>query len=342
MLLKNVNLRIAISSKCNMHCVYCEGSKGYKPGKPGAMEDFRRTPIENGNIDTDTLLDIIRLFRVEKFEGLTLTGGEPLLNKNLDKIIKEAAIIGFKRIEMTTNATLLKKYLKEKGNLPHELTLLKISLDTTDPKRFKLITQGGNLNNIISALNKINHRIKTRANKVLLKSDLPNLLEYLDTCQKIGFKEINLLDLVLYSNRHNKKEKEFFEKEYVSFTEIRNYFIKNLNVDFTDFHKYGHALVLPSGLKIIMKDSNVAVRNENCLSCPVYCQEGIYTVRIATDGNITYCPDFNAELPSINGPSELKNGSLSKKIKKLASIITNAKKIDSFENYSGKHHITFR
>ena len=342
MLLRNVNLRIAVSSKCNMNCMYCEGSLGYKPQKPGAMEDFRKKPLSEGNIDTDTLLAIVKLFYKEGFVGLTLTGGEPLLNKDWDKIVRESANIGMERIEMTTNGALIDNYLKENENLPQELTLVKVSFDTIDPIRFKTITRGGDLNKVIDAIKKISPNVKTRANKVLLKSDLDNLSNYFDFCQKIGFKEISLLDLVFYSNRDNDQDKDFFEREYVSFPEIRNFFIENLNIDFTNFHKYGHALVLPNGLKIIMKDSDVAVRNEDCLNCPIYCQEGIYTVRIATDGNITVCPDYKGELLSIDGPADLKKGTLSEKIKMLASIITSAKKIDSFKNYTDKHNIVFQ
>lgn len=341
MLLRNVNLRIAISSNCNMNCIYCEGALGYTPQKPGAMEDFRKKPLCEGNIDTNTLLQIIKLFHKEGFIGITLTGGEPLLNKNWDTIVRQSANIGMKRIEITTNGALIDNYLKENGNLPQELTLIKVSFDTIDPIKFKTITRGGDLNKIINTIKKISPTIKTRANKVLLKSYLDNLSNYFDFCHEIGFKEISLLDLVFYSNRNNDQDKNFFEKEYVSFYEIRKFFTQNMNIDFTNFHKYGHALILPNGIKVILKDSDVAVRNENCLKCPIYCQEGIYTVRIATDGNITICPDYEGVLSSIDGPEELKKGTLSEKIKMLASIITSAKKIDSFKNYTDKHNVIF-
>jgi molybdenum cofactor biosynthesis enzyme MoaA len=342
MLLKDINLRVAVSSRCNLNCIYCEGSAGYKPGKPGAMEDFRKAPIEYGNIDTKTLLDIIKLFHKEGFVGLTLTGGEPLLNKDWDKIVRVVSDIGMTRVEMTTNGILLENYLKENGSLPSGLTLIKISLDTVDPIRFKEITRGGDLNKVIKAVKKISPHVKMRANKVLLKSDLDSLLDYFDFCYKTGFQEVSLLDLVMYSNRDNPQEKDFFEKEYVSFDKIRKFFLKKLGIDFNNYHKYGHAIFLPNGLKIIMKDSDVAVRNKNCINCPVYCQEGIYTVRIATDGNITACPDFKAELPSIDGLTELKNGTLSGKIKQLVLANNSAKKIDSFKNYAKRHSINFK
>ncbi len=339
MLLENVNLRVAISSECNLNCIYCEGSAGYRADKPGAMEDFRKNPKKYGNINTKTLLDIVRLFREEGFVGFTLTGGEPLLNKDWDKIVKKVSDIGMSRVEITTNGILLESYLQKKGKLPQGLTLVKISLDTIDSVRFKKITGGSDINNVIRVVKKISPYVKMRANKVLLRSDLDNLVDYFNFCHKIGFQEVSLLDLIIYANRSGSKEKVFFEKEYVSFPEVRKYLFKNLGIDFNNTHKYGHAFILPNGLKVIMKDSHLAARNENCSNCPIYCQEGIYTVRIGTDGNITMCPDYKAELLSIDGPIELKKGTLSKKIKEMVLVFNSAKKIKPFEEYLKRHNL---
>jgi len=342
MQLNDVNLRVAISPKCNMDCIYCEGAKGYSSSQLGTMDDFRKSPLKNGCISTETLLAIIKTFHEVGFVGLTLTGGEPLLNKDWDMIVKGASNIGMLRVEINTNGSVINDYLDEKATLPKELTLVKISLDTHDPERFKTITRGGNLADIIKAVRRISPLVKTRANKVLMRNDLGGLVKYFNFCHEIGFQEINLLDLVYHSNLNSLEGKNFFEKEYVSFSEVKKYFFKNLRIDFNELNKYGHSLTLPSGMKIIMKDSNTAVRCENCLDCPVYCQEGIYTVRIATDGNITFCPDFKGELPSINGPFELENGTLKKTIKLLASKINSAKKIGSFKNYADRHDLLLK
>lgn len=342
MLLKDINLRIAISSTCNLNCIYCEGSNGYKINKPGAMEDFRRKPLKYRNLKLEILLKIIELFHHEGFIGCTLTGGEPLLNDDWDKIVNGISNIGMSRIEMTTNGTLFENYLKN-NNLPNGLTLIKISLDTVDPIRFKKITRGGDINDVIKAVQKISPHIKMRANKVLLRSDLHELLEYFDFCHKIGFKEIGLLDLVFYSNRDNFQRKKFFEKEYISYLEIKKYLLDHLNIRTYQSHKYGHTFQLSNGLKIIIKDSDVAIRNKHCINCPIYCQEGVYTVRIATDGNITMCPDFKAQLPYyIDGPLELERGTLTQKIREFIADINSSKKIDSFQKYTKKNKIKLK
>lgn len=61
--IKNVNLRVAISSKCNLNCIYC--SKINKNGDylPAQMEDFRRTSIKNGSISKNVLIEILSNFK---------------------------------------------------------------------------------------------------------------------------------------------------------------------------------------------------------------------------------------------------------------------------------------
>lgn len=340
--LNNINIRIAATPNCNLRCAYCEGSGGFRPGKPAAMQDFRRKPLEAGNIGTQVLLDIIRSFHNEGFIGFTLTGGEPLLNPEWDHIVDEAARIGMSRVEMTTNGTLLTTYLDKKGKLPRGLTTVKVSFDTTNPIRFKKITGDGNIEKVVAGIKAISPHVKTRANKVLLQSDMDSLMDYLDYCQQIGFHEVTLLDLVAYPNRYDKKEKAFFEREFVSFPQVRDYLFAQAGIDFSSPHRYGYEATLPSGLRILMKDSKLAVRTKQCLDCPVYCQEGIYTVWIGSDGNITFCPDYRAKLPSIDGPVELKQGTLSTKIKELATMFASARQMEPLSKFFQVHGINVK
>ena len=174
------NVRIAVSSVCNLDCVYCEGNKGYRKDKMGAMEDFRRTPLSQGNITYEELMSLLKVFKKVGFTGVTLTGGEPLLNKNWDKIIENAHKIGFERNEITTNGILLGKYFNEKGKMPEGLSLVKVSFDTIDEKKFKEETGGGNLSTVIESVKTVSPYITVRANKVMLREDLNTLKEYLE------------------------------------------------------------------------------------------------------------------------------------------------------------------
>lgn len=214
------NVRIAVSSACNLNCIYCEGNKGYRKDKMGAMEDFRKTPLSQGNITYEELMSLLEVFKKVGFTGVTLTGGEPLLNKNWDKIIENAHKIGFERNEITTNGILLGKYFNEKGKLPEGLSLIKVSLDTIDEEKFKEETGGGNLSTVIESVKTVSPYITVRANKVMLREDLNTLKEYLEKCKEIGFDEVILLDLVMYPNRNDEKDIEFFKEQYVPYNEL--------------------------------------------------------------------------------------------------------------------------
>lgn len=343
--IENVNLRVAISSKCNLNCIYC--SKIFKNGisLPAQMEDFRHKSIENGSISRNILIKILSIFKKKGIIGVSLTGGEPLLNPEFANIVKSISRLGFLRIEATTNGLLLTDYLNKNGKLPTELTLLKISIDTFNPKEFKIITRGGSLHKLINGIKKLkknNKDLKIRANTVLLRSNLLNFPSYIDNCRKYGINEITVLDLVYFENKNQKQDKVFFEKEYIDFEEFNKFLSKKLSKKFKNLQRYGHVLTLDDGFKIIFKDSNTSYRNPLCNKCGIYCQEGVYTVRIATDGNITTCPDYEGCLLNIDGKSELLSGNLPAKLDSLIKFIKDSKQEESFKKYFKKHQIKLK
>src|SRR4030042_5596889 len=106
------NIRVAISPFCNLDCVYCDGSKARRPNRPGAMEDFRREPLDQGVINTPTFVKIIEALHQAEFSGMALTGGEPFLNPEWNVIVNECQKMGMSRIGVTTNGMLLGAYLE--------------------------------------------------------------------------------------------------------------------------------------------------------------------------------------------------------------------------------------
>jgi GTP 3',8-cyclase len=120
-------LRISVTDRCNMRCVYC-------------------MPYNNTNwLNQDTLLSyeqivhIVRIFAKLGIEKIKITGGEPTVRPKIEELVKSLSNIdGIKSISMTTNGLLLKdkvKKLKESG-----LKGITISLDTFKSERFKAIT----------------------------------------------------------------------------------------------------------------------------------------------------------------------------------------------------------
>lgn len=120
-------LRISVTDKCNLRCRYCMPPHGI-------------TPLAHEEILT--LEEIVRLVGIMEQLGIRkvrLTGGEPMVRKNLPWLVEQIhGLCGIREIAMTTNGTLFApqaKVYREAG-----LTAVNISLDTLDPERFRCIT----------------------------------------------------------------------------------------------------------------------------------------------------------------------------------------------------------
>ena len=122
------NLRISVTDRCNIRCFYCMPEEGVK---------FQ--PRE----EILTFEEIERFVRVAVTLGvrkLRITGGEPLLRKDLAKLIRRlAAIEGIQDMALTTNGVLLAEQAQELYDAG--LRRLNIHLDTLDRERFKQITR---------------------------------------------------------------------------------------------------------------------------------------------------------------------------------------------------------
>jgi len=132
-------LRISITDRCNLKCVYCMPQKILKP--------FRQT-------DLLTVREIERIVQAAHRYGLRkvrITGGEPLMRRDILTVISTIKKrIGIHDVSMTTNGTLLAPLagkLKKAG-----LDRVNISLDTMDPGRYRTMTRGGDLSRVWAAV----------------------------------------------------------------------------------------------------------------------------------------------------------------------------------------------
>ncbi|MFJ5964318.1 GTP 3',8-cyclase MoaA [Bacillus sp. NPDC093026] len=125
------DLRISVTDRCNFRCTYCMPADIFGPDYPF--------------LNKEELLSFEEIERLAKLFAkdlgvvkLRITGGEPLMRKDLPILIEKLAKIpGIEDIAMTTNGTLLPIYadkLKKAG-----LQRVTISLDSLDPERFKKI-----------------------------------------------------------------------------------------------------------------------------------------------------------------------------------------------------------
>lgn len=133
------DLRVSITDRCNLRCVYCMPEDGI---------DFR--PPAN-LLQDDELVLLIGIAAELGVEKIRLTGGEPTVRPGIVNLVRRiAAIPGIRDLAMTTNAVLLETLagpLRDAG-----LTRVNISLDTLDPEKFSRITRGGHVNRVLAGI----------------------------------------------------------------------------------------------------------------------------------------------------------------------------------------------
>ncbi|WP_052350121.1 GTP 3',8-cyclase MoaA [Virgibacillus sp. SK37] len=124
------DLRISVIDKCNLRCTYCMPKEIFG-------DDYAFLP-ENELLSFNEIVQLAEAFAQLGVEKIRITGGEPLLRKDLDKLISRLyEIPGITDIALTTNAILLPKRahkLKEAG-----LQRVNISLDAIEDEVFKQI-----------------------------------------------------------------------------------------------------------------------------------------------------------------------------------------------------------
>jgi cyclic pyranopterin phosphate synthase len=137
---RNINyLRISVTDRCNLRCVYCmppEGIPAFKHEEILAYEEMR---------------DITAYLAKNGLNKVRLTGGEPLVRRDIDKLVEMLSDIpGITDLSMTTNGILLEKYAEKlKAAGMHRVN---ISLDSLNPERYRKITRGGDVNQVIRGI----------------------------------------------------------------------------------------------------------------------------------------------------------------------------------------------
>lgn len=128
-------LRLSVTDRCNLRCAYCMPEEG--------IQWMPREMV----ITSDEFARFVEAAASLGITKVRLTGGEPLVRRDIVEIVRKIAVIpGITDINLTTNAVLLDKLarpLKEAG-----LHRVNISLDTLDPEKFHRITRFGDFSTV--------------------------------------------------------------------------------------------------------------------------------------------------------------------------------------------------
>ena len=121
------DLRISVTDRCNFRCVYCMPKDVFGP-------DYAFLP-RNELLSFEEIERLARVFRGHGIEKIRLTGGEPLLRRNLERLIAMLAGIDGVELTLTTNGSLLARKARAlKAAGLHRVT---VSLDSLDDRVFR-------------------------------------------------------------------------------------------------------------------------------------------------------------------------------------------------------------
>src|SRR5690349_4187433 len=178
-----LDLRISVTDRCNFRCTYCMPFDEYKWIERQEVLSFEE--IER----------VARLFLHFGIQKVRLTGGEPLVRKDLHRlIVRLRSIEGLPDISLTTNGALLGA--QAEALYAAGLRRINVSIDTLKPDRFAALTKRGNLDEVLAGLATAKHAGMSpiKLNAVIIR----------------GTNDDEILDLVEYA-RTNGFEMRFIE-----------------------------------------------------------------------------------------------------------------------------------
>ena len=170
-------VRVSVTDRCDLRCTYCmpNGSDFIKKSQVLSLEEIYK--ICQGFIDLGV-------------KKIRLTGGEPLVRRNLKWLIerlgKHLEDGGLEELTLTTNGTQLSKHVD--ALVSNGVKRINVSLDTLSPERFESLTQGGRLEQVLDGIKSAQSaglalKINTVALKGVNDHEFHNLVEW---CGKNG------------------------------------------------------------------------------------------------------------------------------------------------------------
>jgi cyclic pyranopterin phosphate synthase len=132
-------MRISITDRCNLRCIYCMPSEGLVPMKHRDILSYE---------------EIVRILRIAVRIGVKkvrITGGEPLIRKNVSHLISLIkSIENIEDLSLTTNGIILAGYAQEIADAG--LKRINISLDSLRADRYREMTRGGELDSVLKGI----------------------------------------------------------------------------------------------------------------------------------------------------------------------------------------------
>lgn len=208
-------IRISVTDRCNLRCVYCMPEEG--------IENISHEEI----LSYDEIIRICKCIANLGIKKIKITGGEPLVRKDIIDLIKEIkGINGIDEVTITTNGVLLYEMadqLYEAG-----IDAINISLDTLNRDKFLKITRRDKYENVSMAIDKlIDLGVRVKINCLAIKENNLSEIVKIAAYSKNNNIDVRFIELMPigygknYTGISNEVILGLLEDEYGSFKKVK-------------------------------------------------------------------------------------------------------------------------
>lgn len=299
-------LRISLTERCNLRCFYCMPEEGIALREKSVFMTAEET------------FAIAKEFVSMGVKKIRLTGGEPLIKKNISKILHDLASLNIE-LAITTNGILVDQYLndfKQTG-----LRAVNVSLDSLDEKNFERISRRNYFQRIVNNIHLlVNEGFQTKINVVVMRGvNDHEIIDFINYTHDLPV-QIRFIEFMPFDGNNWNWEKK------VSFNEI----MQQVHTEF-GYDDVEHLSSKPNDTTKNFRIKNFkgsfgvisSVTNPFCDTCN--------RIRLTADGKIKNCLFSQSETDLL---SAFRNGESIRPL--IIDTVLHKKKsrggIDSFEN----------
>ncbi|KAI4923295.1 hypothetical protein J4E85_008332 [Alternaria conjuncta] len=271
-------LRISITERCNLRCLYCMPEEGIPLSPPANM------------LTTPEIFYLSSLFVSQGVTKIRLTGGEPTVRRDIVPLMQQIGSLrprGLRELALTTNGISLHRKLD--AMVEAGLTGVNLSLDTLDPFQFQIMTRRKGFDAVVRSIdrilemNKLGANVKLKVNCVVMRGlNEREILPFVEMGREKDI-EVRFIEYMPFGGN------KWSENKMISFQEM-------LDIIRT---KYPGLRPVPGHKNDTSKTYEVpgfvgkvgfitSMTNDFCGSCN--------RLRITSDGNLKVCLHGNAEV----------------------------------------------
>lgn len=267
-------LRLSVTDRCDFRCVYCMAEE---------MVFLPRDEL----LTLEEMTTIAQAFSELGVSKIRLTGGEPLVRRNISQLLSNLGEIeAIKELTLTTNGSQLTRYVPDL--LAAGIKRINVSLDSLKPERFHSLTRTGVLDTVLDGINSaLEAGIRVKLNSVILKNrNSDEVTELVDFVLKKGMDISFIEEMPLgHINEHQRSEeflssaelREEIEKKYCLVKEKSNANGKTNSAGPSDYWS-----VISAGQKEKSRIGFISPHSNNfCASCN--------RVRLTSTGQLLLC-----------------------------------------------------